>query len=257
MKLVILAGGLGSRLSEETENKPKPMVEIGGKPILWHIMKIYSYYGINDFIICSGYKGHIIKEYFNNYLLHSSDVSFSFKVKKTKVNDKIIEPWNVRVVDTGQNTMTGGRIKRIKKYLDKNKSFCLTYGDGVADINILKLINFHKKKQKLATITATKPQARFGAIAFGKNNKVNNFEEKPKGEGSWINGGFFVLKPEVINKIKNDGTSWEKDTLPILAKKGELFAYKHDGFWMPMDTLRDKISLNDLWNSNKASWKKW
>ena len=257
MKLVILAGGLGSRLSEETENKPKPMVEIGGKPILWHIMKIYSYHGINDFIICCGYKGHVIKEYFNNYFLPSSDVSFSFKSKKTKVKNKIIEPWNISLVDTGETTMTGGRLKRVKKYLDKNKSFCLTYGDGVGDIDISKLINFHKKNKKLATITATKPQARFGALAFGRNNKVKNFEEKPKGEGGWINGGFFVLKPEVIKEIKNDGTSWEKDTLPILAKQGELFAYKHNGFWMPMDTLRDKISLNELWNSGKAAWKKW
>jgi len=235
MKAVILAGGLGSRLSEETENKPKPMVEIGGKPILWHIMKIYSSHGINDFIICCGYKGYVIKEYFNNYFLHMSDVTFNMK----------------------QNTMTGGRLKRIKKYIKNEKAFCFTYGDGVADINISKLISFHKKNQKLATLTATRPPARYGAIKFGHKNQIKKFEEKPDGDGNWINGGFFVLDPKVIDEIKNDKTSWELEPLANLAKKGQLFAYKHNGFWMAMDTLRDKIELNNLCYSGKAPWMTW
>ena len=257
MKAVILAGGFGTRISEETEYKPKPMIEIGGKPILWHIMKIYSSHGINDFIICCGYKGYVIKEYFNNYFLHMSDVTFNMKENTIKINHNNSESWNVTLVDTGENTMTGGRLKRIKKYLKYEKAFCFTYGDGVADINISKLVSFHKKNQKLATLTATRPPARYGAIKFGNNNQIKKFEEKPAGDRNWINGGFFVLDPKVINEIKNDKTSWELEPLVNLAKKGQLFAYKHNGFWMPMDTLRDKIELNNLYYSGKAPWITW
>ncbi len=257
MKAVILAGGFGSRLSEETENIPKPLIEIGGKPILWHIMKIYSSYGINDFIVCCGYKGNLIKEYFNNYFLYQSDVTFTINDNSMSVNRKGVEKWKVTLVDTGQNTMTGGRLKRIKEYLKNEKIFCLTYGDGVADINISKLIAFHKKHGKLATLTATRPQARFGAIKINSNNQINNFEEKPRGDGSWINGGFFVLSPKVIDIIKDDKTKFELEPLASLAKKGQLFAFKHDSFWMPMDILRDKNHLNNLWNTDKAPWKIW
>jgi len=257
MKAVILAGGLGSRLSEETENKPKPMVEIGGKPILWHIMKIYSSYGINDFIICCGYKGYVIKEYFNNYSLHNSDVFFSTKENTSKITRGSSEPWSITLVDTGDNTMTGGRLKRVQRYLKDEEVFCFTYGDGVGDINILNLITFHKKHKKLATVTATRPQARYGALKFGINDQVVSFEEKPEGDGSWINGGFFVLNKKVIDHIKDDQTSWESESLTNLSKENQLFAYKHHGFWMPMDTLRDKIVLNNLWNNSKASWKTW
>ena len=257
MKLIILAGGVGSRLSEETENKPKPMVEIGGKPILWHIMKIYSSYGINDFIICCGYKGYVIKEYFNNYFLHISDVTFSMQDNSIEVNRKNAESWKITLVDTGDNTMTGGRLKRVKSYVKDEELFCFTYGDGLGDINISKLVDFHKSHKKLATITATRPQARYGALTFGPNDQVQHFEEKPEGDGSWINGGFFVLHPSVINKIKDDQTNWEGEPLISLANEGQLYAYKHDGFWMPMDTLRDKIFLNKLWDSGKAPWMSW
>jgi glucose-1-phosphate cytidylyltransferase len=257
MKAVILAGGLGSRLSEETENKPKPMVEIGGKPILWHIMKIYSAHGVNDFIICCGYKGYVIKEYFKNYFLHMSDVTFSMENNSMKVHHNNAEPWKVTLVDTGENTMTGGRLKRVYSYIKNEDAFCFTYGDGVGNINISETITFHKKNNKLATVTATRPQARYGALQFGTNQQVHNFEEKPDGDGSWINGGFFILNPSIVKHLKDDQTTWEKEPLTSLAKDGELFAYKHQGFWMPMDTLRDKIMLNKLWNSDKAPWKIW
>lgn len=257
MKLVILAGGLGSRLAEETEDKPKPMIEIGGMPILWHIMKIYSYYGINDFIICCGYKGFLIKEYFNNYLLHVSNVTISLKDNSLKVDNNKTEPWKITLVDTGENTMTGGRLKKVSEYLKDEDLFCMTYGDGVADINIKKLIDFHKNHNGLATLTATRPQARFGALKIGENNFVESFEEKPEGDGSWINGGFFILHPSTLNRIDNDNTVWEHEPLSSLAKEKKLFAFKHKGFWMPMDTLRDKIVLNKLWNDGKAKWKIW
>ncbi len=257
MKAVILAGGFGSRLSEETENKPKPMVEIGGKPILWHIMKIYSFYGINDFVICCGYKGYMIKEYFNNYFLHTSDVTFSINDNTMHLNQKNADSWKVSLIDTGENTQTGGRLKRVQSYVKDEEAFCFTYGDGLGDINIANVISFHKQHKKLATLTATRPQARYGALKFGPANQVVQFEEKPEGDGSWINGGFFILNPSVIDKIKDDQTSWEVDLLTSLAKEKQLFAYKHNGFWMPMDTLRDKVLLNKLWESGKAHWKIW
>lgn len=257
MKLVILAGGLGSRLSEETENKPKPMIEIGGKPILWHIMKIYSFYGINEFIVCCGYKGFVIKEYFKNYFLHYSNVTISLADNSIKFEHKKTEPWKIVLVDTGEKTMTGGRLKQISKYVKDEDFFCMTYGDGVANIDIKKLIAFHKKHKGLASLTATRPQARFGALKFGKNNSVKNFREKPEGDGSWVNGGFFVLHPSTLNRIKDNKTIWEHDPLTSLAKENQLYAFKHRGFWMPMDTMRDKILLNKLWNNGKAEWKVW
>jgi len=257
VKVIILAGGIGSRLSEETESRPKPMLEIGNKPILWHIMKVYSYYGINDFIICCGYKGYLIKEYFNNYFLHMSDVTFSMKDNNMTVHQKNVEPWNVTLIDTGENTMTGGRLKKAHNYVKDDEAFCCTYGDGLGNINILDLIAFHKKHGGKATLTATRPSARYGALKFGANNKVDKFEEKPVGDRSWINGGFFVLDPKVIDEIKDDETIWEQEPLNNLSKKGELYAFKHDGFWMPMDTLRDKVILNKLWNTDKAPWKTW
>ena len=257
MKAVILAGGLGSRISEETESKPKPMVEIGGKPILWHIMKIYSSYGINDFIICCGYKGHVIKEYFNNYFIHMSDVTFSMKNNNIKIHHNSAESWNVTLVDTGESTMTGGRLKRVHDYIKNEDAFCMTYGDGVGNINIAELISFHKQHGKKATLTATRPSARYGALKLDQNGVVRHFEEKPEGEDSWINGGFFVLHPSVINLIKEDQTKWEDEPLINLAKEQELMAFKHGDFWMPMDTLREKIILNKLWESNKAPWKTW
>tara|TARA_B100001057_G_scaffold427538_1_gene452338 strand:- start:721 stop:1494 length:774 start_codon:yes stop_codon:yes gene_type:complete len=256
MKAVILAGGLGTRLSEETEKKPKPMVEIGGKPILWHIMKIYSHYGVNDFIICCGYKGYIIKEYFNNYFLHQSDITFNLKNKQMTIQEDRAEPWTVTLVDTGENSMTGGRLKRVLPYLKDEKTFCFTYGDGVADIDIRSLIKFHNSHGKLATITATYPPGRFGALNI-QENRVLKFEEKPKGDGALINGGFFVLSPKVIDKIKDDKTIWEQEPLKNLAKEGELMSFLHDGFWQPMDTLRDKVKLNELLNEDKAPWKLW
>jgi glucose-1-phosphate cytidylyltransferase len=257
MKAVILAGGYGTRISEETEYKPKPMVEIGGKPILWHIMKIYSDYGINDFIICCGYKAYVIKEYFNNYFLHTSDVTFSMKDNVMDVNRSSTESWKVTLVDTGEKTMTGGRLKRIQNYVKDDEAFCFTYGDGLGNINISDLIAFHKSHGKLATLTAILPQARYGALKFGAKDMVDHFEEKPAGEGSWINGGFFVLHPKVIDLIKDDQTIWEQEPLTSLAKEGQLFAYKHNNFWMPMDTLREKVLLNKLWATNKAPWKTW
>ena len=255
MQTVILAGGLGTRLSEETYLRPKPMVEIGGKPILWHILKMYSYYGLNDFIICCGYKGYIIKEYFANYFLHMSDVTFKLgEGNNMEIHHNKSEPWKVTCVDTGDLTMTGGRLARIKGYL--KDTFCLTYGDGVSDVNISDLINFHKNNKTLATLTAVKPPGRFGALNI-KSNFVNNFQEKPQGDGSWINGGFFVLEPEVLNYIDGDDCVWEELPLRNLANKNELAAFKHSGFWRPMDTLRDKRNLEELWENNKAPWRIW
>lgn len=256
MKAVILAGGLGTRLSEETITKPKPMVEIGGKPILWHIMKIYSYYGINDFIICCGYKGYIIKEYFANYFLHQSDITFDMNSNQMIVHEERAEPWKVTLVDTGDLTMTGGRLKRILPFVKDEDAFCFTYGDGVADININKLINFHKSHGKLATLTSTYPPGRFGALTI-ENNQVLRFEEKPKGDGILINGGFFILSPKVIDRIDGDKTTWEQEPLKSLALDGELMSYKHDGFWLPMDTLRDKLKLNEMYEKNIAPWITW
>ncbi len=256
MKAVILAGGIGSRLSEETESKPKPMVKIGSEPILWHIMKIYSSHGINDFIICCGYMADIIKNYFEQ--LFNTNVENNLKDGDTIIFDSMNkENWTVTLVNTGIDTMTGGRLKRLKKILQNEEDFCFTYGDGVGDINISNLIDFHKNHKKVSTLTATRPQARYGALTFGENDIVNSFVEKPEGDGSWINGGFFVLKPEVIDKIKGDETSWELEPLSNLAKEGQLFAYKHQGFWMPMDTLRDKNYLNKLWNRKNVPWKNW
>jgi len=256
MKAVILAGGFGTRLSEETINKPKPMIEIGGKPIIWHIMKIYSYYGVDEFIICCGYKGEIIKEYFSNYFIYNSDVTFDYNNNTAVFHDKKAEKWKVTLVDTGLETMTGGRIKKIHDFVKNEKYFCLTYGDGVADINISELINFHISQNKLATLTATQPLGRFGALDIN-NNDVINFKEKPKGDGVYINGGFFVLSPKVIKYIKDDYTSWEKEPLEWLARDSQLCAFKHDGFWQPMDTLRDKQYLEKLINTNSSPWIKW
>ena len=255
MKAVILAGGFGTRISEETNLKPKPMIEIGGMPILWHIMKIYSSYGINEFVICCGYKGYVVKEYFANYFLHMSDVTFDMKNNKMEVNQKFAESWKVTLVDTGLNTMTGGRLKKIQKYLD-NETFCFTYGDGLANIDLKKLINFHKKSNSFATLTAVQPPGKYGALNLN-NNKVIKFEEKPAGDGSWINGGFFVLEPEIFNYLKDDSTVWEKEPLEKMAKQNKVAAYKHDGFWQALDTLRDKNHLQSLWDSNKAPWKVW
>ncbi|MDA8993606.1 glucose-1-phosphate cytidylyltransferase, partial [Flavobacteriaceae bacterium] len=242
--------------SEETALKPKPMVEIGGKPILWHIMKIYSHYGINEFIICCGYRGYVIKEYFANYFLHQSDITFDMSNNEMKIHQERAEPWKVTLIDTGENTMTGGRLKRVKEYLDNDETFCLTYGDGVADINISQLIKFHNAHGKLATLSSVFPQARFGSIDIEKN-KVKRFVEKPRGDGALINGGFFVLNTKIFDEIDGDNTVWEQDPLNNLANKGELMAFKHDGFWLPMDTLRDKNYLEELWSSNKAPWKLW
>ena len=256
MKAVILAGGLGTRLSEETSLKPKPMVEIGGKPILWHIMKMYSAHGVNDFIICCGYKGYVIKEYFANYFLHMSDVTFDLQDNTMKVHHKRAEPWKVTLVDTGDNSMTGGRLKRVAKYLKDEDVFCFTYGDGVGDMNIAETIDFHKKNGKLATLTATYPPGRFGALDI-TDGKVLNFKEKPKGDGAMINGGFFVLSPKVLDYIEDDSTTWEQYPLKQLAEDGELMAYQHHGFWQPMDTLRDMNHLEELWSARKAPWKVW
>ena len=256
MKAVILAGGLGTRISEETALKPKPMTEIGGKPILWHIMKIYSHYGINEFIICCGYRGYVIKEYFANYFLHQSDITFDMSDNKMKIHQERAEPWKVTLIDTGENTMTGGRIKRVKGYLDDNEDFCLTYGDGVANINIRQLIKFHKSHGKIATLSSVFPQAKFGSLDI-EDNQVKKFIEKPKGDGALINGGFFVLNPKAIDYIEGDSTVWEQEPLNKLATERELMSYKHEDFWQPMDTLRDKHHLEKLWESNKAPWKLW
>lgn len=256
MKAVILAGGLGTRISEETSVRPKPMVEIGGKPILWHILKMYSSHGINDFIICCGYKGYVIKEYFANYFLHMSDVTFDMGHNKMEVHQRYAEPWRVTLIDTGETSMTGGRLKRVADYIKDEESFCFTYGDGVSDINISELIKFHKKQGKKATITATLPPGRFGALEIS-NHQVNSFREKPRGDGALINGGFFVLSPDVISYIEGDNTIWEKEPLERLAGEGELSAFEHTGFWQPMDTLRDKQLLEDLWQNGDAPWKVW
>lgn len=256
MKAVILAGGLGTRLSEETATRPKPMVEIGGKPILWHIMKMYSFHGINDFIICCGYKGYVIKEYFANYFLHMSDVTFDMRENQMHVHEKRAEPWKVTLVDTGDDSMTGGRLGRVAEYVKNEDAFCFTYGDGVGDIDISASIEFHKQHGKAATLTATYPPGRFGALDI-KNHQVLNFKEKPKGDGAMINGGFFVLKPSVLQYIQGDQTIWEQEPLMKLAESGQLMAFEHQGFWQPMDTLRDKHLLEELWASGKAPWKKW
>ena len=256
MKVVILCGGLGTRLREETEFRPKPMVEIGGKPILWHIMKIYSAFGFNEFIICLGYKGYMIKEYFSSYFLHQSDVTIDIKSNKIEVHNNVCEPWKVTLVDTGLNTMTGGRIKRIKNYI-KNETFMVTYGDGMGNIDLKKLLDFHKNHGKYATLTAVQPLGRFGALEINTKDEIINFQEKPKGDKAWINGGFFVLEPQIFDYIKGDETIWEREPLEKLAKDGQLAAYKHKGFWMCMDTLRDKKELETLWNSGNPPWKIW
>jgi glucose-1-phosphate cytidylyltransferase len=256
MKAVIFAGGLGTRISEETHLKPKPMIEIGGRPILWHIMKLYSAHGVNDFVICCGYKGYLIKEYFANYFLHMSDVTFDMQHNKMEVHQRHAEPWKVTLVDTGEDTMTGGRLKRVADYLNEEEAFCLTYGDGVSDVNITELIAFHKAQKVKATLTATVPPGRFGALGLD-GNKVSSFCEKPKGDGAMINGGFFVLSPSVLDYISDDQTIWEREPLERLVNEGDLAAFQHHGFWQPMDTLRDKTYLEELWQSGKAPWKKW
>jgi len=257
MKAVLLAGGLGTRISEETIHKPKPMVEIGGLPIIWHVMKMYSHHGINEFIICCGYKGYMIKEYFSNYFLHTSDVTFNFKTNEHKYHKSKTDPWKVTLVNTGNETETGGRIAKIKEYLGDDETFCLTYGDGLADINISDLIEYHKKHKRLATVTAVVPPGRFGAISLDKENTVNEFTEKSKSDNAYVNGGFFVLSKEVIGLIKDDQTLWEREPLENLSKNKQLVAYKHDGFWQPMDTLRERNYLESLWLSGNAPWKVW
>jgi glucose-1-phosphate cytidylyltransferase len=254
MQLVILAGGFGTRISEESHLKPKPMIEIGGMPILWHIMKHYSTYGINDFIICLGYRGYMIKEFFANYHLHSSDVMIDLQKNKISIVNSKTEPWKVTLVETGENTMTGGRIKKIEKYVDD--TFCLTYGDGLSNVNISSLIQFHNEKKKMVTLTAVQPPGRFGSLLLD-NSTVQSFVEKPKGDHSWINGGFFVSETDIFNFIENDSTILEKHTLPTLAKQNEVNAFKHTGFWQPMDTIRDKNYLDDLWSSGNMPWKTW
>ncbi len=255
MKAVILAGGLGTRISEETHLRPKPMIEIGGRPILWHLMKIYSSFGINDFIVCCGYKGYVIKEYFSNYFLHSADVTFSLATNEMKIHNKKTEPWTVTLVDTGENTMTGGRLKRVSEYLDDGP-FCFTYGDGLSDVNITELIKFHESQGTQATMTGVRPPGRYGAIVRD-GNRVESFSEKPRGDGGLINGGFFVLNRDVVQLIRNDETIWEKDPLEHLAHSGELSVFEHQGFWHAMDTLRDKNQLEELWSSDNAPWKNW
>lgn len=257
MKAVILAGGLGTRISEETTVRPKPMVEVGGKPIIWHIMKMYSQYGINDFIICCGYKGYVIKEYFANYMLHVADVTFDIKNNKMKVLHNEAEPWTIALIDTGETSMTGGRLKRVASYLDEG-TFCMTYGDGVCDVNIKDIVDFHKTQGTKATLMAAQQPGRFGAFTLEESHsKVACFREKPKGDGAWVNGGFFVLEPSVIDYIDNDSTVWEQQPLEKLAKEGNLSAFRHSGFWQPMDTLRDKGLLEDLWQAGSAPWKVW
>lgn len=257
MKAVILAGGLGTRISEETHLKPKPMIEIGGKPILWHIMKMYSHHGIRDFIICCGYKGYLIKEYFANYFLHSSDVSFDIQNNRMQVHQQYAEAWNVTLVDTGESTMTGGRLRRVAEYLPKDEDFCLTYGDGVSSVDIGRLLMFHKSHGKLATLTATFPPGRFGALDMDPVGNVLSFEEKPKGDGAMINGGFFVLSPQVIDLVDGDDCIWERQPLEHLSRIGQLMAFQHPGFWQPMDTLRDRALLENLWADGHAPWKVW
>jgi len=254
MKAVILAGGLGTRLSEETVSRPKPMVEIGGKPILWHIMKQYSFHGIQEFIICVGYKGYVIKEYFANYFLHMSDVTFDMKTNSMEVHQRNAEPWKVTIVDTGENTQTGGRLKRVREYLG-NETFCFTYGDGVSDLDIQALVSYHRSKKVKATLTGVQPPGRFGSLEMS-HGLVKSFQEKPLGDGSWINGGFFVMEPSALDGIAGDSTLWEKEPLENLAKEGQLAVFEHRGFWQAMDTLRDKNYLEELWKSGKAPWRK-
>ena len=256
MKAVILAGGLGTRLSEETAVRPKPMVEIGGRPILWHIMKMYSVHGVNDFVVCCGYKGYLIKEYFANYFLHSSDVTIDLRDNSLEILEKKAEPWRITLVDTGDATQTGGRIKRVAEHLKDEEAFCLTYGDGLGSVNLTELMAFHKGHGRLATMTAVQPQGRFGALEL-KGSRIEAFIEKPQGDGGWVNGGFFVLQPKALDFIAGDATLWEKEPLEQLAKQNELQAYFHKGFWQPMDTLRDKTHLEDLWASGEAPWKVW
>lgn len=256
MKAVILAGGLGTRISEETGTRPKPMVEIGGKPILWHILKLYSHYGIHDFIICCGYKGYVIKEYFANYFLHSSDVTIDMSENSMSVHQRNAEPWKVTLVDTGDSTLTGGRLARVRDYIDE-ETFSLTYGDGVSDVNIADLISFHQQGGKLATVTAVQPPGRFGLLDLDGDSMVKGFQEKPEGDGGWINGGFFILEPEIFSYLSGDETIWEQTPLKQLAASGQLQAFKHHGFWQPMDTLRDRHLLEDLWSAGRAPWKVW
>jgi glucose-1-phosphate cytidylyltransferase len=256
MKVVILAGGLGTRISEESHLRPKPMIEIGGRPILWHIMKMYSRHGINDFIICLGYKGYLIKEYFSNYFIHMCDVTFNMNSNQMEVHQHHAEPWSVTLIDTGDNTLTGGRLKRVSEYVKDEKEFCFTYGDGVSDINITALVEFHRQHGKLATVTGVSPPGRYGALKL-KGNQVTGFEEKPRGDGGLINGGFFVLSPLCIDYIKDDLTTWEAEPLEDLSNKGQLMSFHHEGFWQPMDTLRDKNYLEKLWLEDSAPWKTW
>jgi glucose-1-phosphate cytidylyltransferase len=255
VKAVILAGGLGTRISEETAARPKPMIDIGGKPVLWHILKIYSHHGVNDFVICLGYRGYVIKEYFANYFLHQSDVTFDLSSNTMQVHHKHAEPWRVTLVDTGEHTQTGGRLKRVGDYLD-GETFCFTYGDGVGDVDVSAVCAFHKEQGRLATMCAVQPPGRFGAIDI-EDNRITRFEEKPQGDGSWINGGFFVLEPGVLQHIDGDDTPWERQPLEALARREQLSAYVHRGFWQPMDTLRDKVRLEELWRSGQAPWKVW
>lgn len=257
MKAVILAGGLGTRLSEETDLKPKPMVEIGGRPILWHIMKIYSHYGVNDFVVCCGYKGYAIKEYFQNYAIHMSDATFDLGSGLINIHKKRAEDWRVTLVDTGETSMTGGRLKRVREYLDPGETFFFTYGDGVADVDIGKSLKFHKAGQALATMTTVRPPGRFGATLVNSDGYIEAFAEKPKGDGGMVNGGFFVLEPEVIDLIDDDHTVWEQEPLNTLASNGQLRAFSHEGFWQPMDTLRDKNLLERMWVDGKAPWRLW
>jgi glucose-1-phosphate cytidylyltransferase len=256
MKAIILAGGLGTRISEETHLKPKPMVEIGGRPILWHILKIYSFYGINEFVICCGYKGYVIKEYFANYFLHMTDVTFHMKLNTMEVHHQKAEPWQVTLVDTGEASMTGGRLRRVREFIGDD-TFCFTYGDGVADVDIGALVEFHHQHGRQATLTAVQPPGRYGALQLEDDGVVRGFQEKPEGDGGWINGGFFVLEPGVIDRIEGDATTWEQEPLKSLARDGQLSAYHHRGFWQPMDTLRDRMHLEDLWAAGKAPWKMW
>ena len=256
MKAVILAGGLGTRLSEETQLRPKPMIEIGGRPVLWHIMKMYSAHGVNDFVICCGYKGYVIKEYFANYFLHMSDVTFDVQDNRMEVHQRYVEPWRVTLVDTGEETLTGGRLKRVADYVRDQEAFCFTYGDGVADVDITALMAFHRAHGKLATVTAVQPPGRYGLLDI-EDDAVKGFAEKPRGDGGWINGGFFVLGAACIDYVEGDATSWEREPLTRLAAEDELRAYHHTGFWQPMDTLRDKNRLEALWDSGHAPWKRW
>lgn len=256
MKAVILAGGLGTRISEETHLKPKPMIEIGGRPILWHIMKMYSAHGVNEFLICCGYKGYMIKEYFANYFLHMSDVTFDMSSNQMEVHERKAEPWRVTLVDTGEDTLTGGRLRRVRRYLEGESSFCFTYGDGVSDVDISALIRFHSEHGRQATVTAVRPPGRYGALVL-EGPRVTGFTEKPRGDGGLINGGFFVLSPEVLDLIEGDQTSWESEPLARLVSQDQLRAFEHEGFWQPMDTLREKNYLEELWQSGKAPWKRW